>query len=74
MTRRDLHLPNAIERALHGKRPTAAASDPLRAAEEWEVVVAAVHLALIGTLGEQPPAHLGPKLARLLASSTKRTP
>ena len=74
MTRRDLHLRNAIGRALHGKRPCGAASDPLRRAEEWEDVVTAVHLALIGTLGERPPAHLGPKPARLLASSTKPTP
>jgi hypothetical protein len=29
---------------------------------------------LIGTLGERPPAHLGPKLARLLANPTTRTP
>jgi len=74
VTRSELHLPSGLERALHGKRSPSAASDPLRPAEEWEVVVAAVHLALIGTLGERPPAHLDLKLARLQASSITRIP
>lgn len=69
--RREPTLPRGLERALHGLRPTSAASDALRAPEEWELVVAAAELALLGHAPVQPPADLGAKLTRLLDSSRK---
>lgn len=69
MKAREPSLPRALERALHGGDPVRAASDGLRPPEEWEVVVAAVELALLGLECDRPPARLRHKLARLLDSS-----
>jgi len=72
MTRRsDATLPRGLERALHGLRPSSAASDALRTPEEWELVVAAAELALLGREPVPPPADLGAKLTHLLDSSRK---
>jgi hypothetical protein len=67
--RREPSLPQALERALHGDDRPRAASDGLRPPEEWEVVVAAVELALLGRECARPPALVRAKLARLLDSS-----
>ena len=64
MTRREPPLPPELERALHGD--DSPASDALRAPEEWEVVVAAVELALLGHAAPRPPTRLRTRLARLL--------
>ena len=72
MTRRGDHgLPQALERALHGEEARDAASDPLRPPEEWELVAAAVELALLGDVRAGPPAHLAASLTRLLDSAPK---
>ena len=57
-------LPAELGRALHGDESPA--SDGLRPPEEWEVVVAAVELALLGRQVTRPPTRLRTRLARLL--------
>jgi hypothetical protein len=64
-------IPRAVQRALHGGGPQPAASAALRAPDDWELVVAAVELALLDGAGEAPPAHLCAKLTRLLTTMTK---
>jgi len=69
--RREEPLPRGLQRALHGGRATRAASDPLRPPEEWELVVAALELALLGKTRDEPPAHLVATLTRLLEPARK---
>ena len=62
--RRDRPLPRGLERALHGGRTGRAAADDLRPPQEWELVVAAVELALLAGAHPRPPAGQGTKPAR----------
>lgn len=72
MTRRQEELiPRGLQRALHGGRATRAASDPLRPPEEWEHVVAALQLALLGKTRDAPPVHLARTITRLLEPARK---
>jgi hypothetical protein len=72
MTRRPEELfPRDLQRALHGGRATRAASDPLRPPEEWELVVAALELALLGRTRDEPPARLAATLTRFLDTHHK---
>jgi hypothetical protein len=70
VTRRDDRLPRGLELALHGG-DSRAASDPLRPPEEWELVAAAVELALLGEIRAEPPAHLAARFTRLLDSASE---
>ncbi len=56
----------ALARALHGTKPGRMGRSAPRAPDDWELVVAAVELALLGPRLETPPAHLS-ALARSLA-------
>jgi hypothetical protein len=69
--RRDDRLPRGLELALHGGDSRRATSDPLRPPEEWELVAAAVELALLGEIRAEPPARLAARFTRLLDSAAE---
>ena len=69
--RREAPLPRGLQRALHGGRAARPASDSLCPPNQWELVVAALELALLGKTRDEPPAHLAATLTRLLEPARK---